>query len=80
MRVLVVLVIGAPKERPYTTCTLDGAVWEVHRYHHLLVDFGFKAYDMWGESFGMLRILLETVNRQPCSAPKFLRAHSHQSQ
>ena len=75
MWILVVLVVGAPKERPYTACTLNCAVWQIHRRDHRCVCFWPETDDMRGKGFGVLRILLETVPISP-ELPR-LRPRTH---
>ena len=62
MRILVVLVVGAPEEGTNTASTFDCAIRQVQCYNHLPVDFGLEADNMGCEGFGMLCILLETIS------------------
>lgn len=65
VRVVVVLVKGAPKEGTDNAGALDGAEGEVHRPDHLLIGRMGQGDVVGGEGLAVLCILLQTMRAGP---------------
>lgn len=77
VRVLVILVPGAPEERTNARGTFNYAIRQVQSFYHGPVDIGLKTDDMRSEGFRMLGIFLETWGRQLCCIFQGMETNSH---
>ena len=80
MGIVLVLVVCAPEERPYTARALNASKRQAHRFDHGFILSTLETDDMMGERFGMLGIELKASSGQLLYRPTIrFQGHSHQS-